>query len=99
MIAVLSKFAVANGLAEQVKDAFRNRSHSVDQFPGFVRIEALSPLRAPYEMWLITHWEDQLSYQRWHRSHLCCESHAGIPKGLKLVPSATQLRFFDFMCW
>ena len=56
-------------------------------------MEALSPLRAPNEIWLTTYREDQLSYQRWHRSDLYCESHAGIPKGLKLVPSAKQLRF------
>ena len=98
MIVVLSRFAVANDLTAEVKEAFLNRPHSVDQFPGFVRLEVLSPQDAPNEIWLLTCWEDEQSYREWHRSHLYRESHAAIPKGLKLVPSATQLRVFDLVC-
>ena len=97
MISVLSKFVVANDLTDKVKEAFLNRPHSVDQFPGFVRLEVLSPHDSPNEIWLLTHWQDELSYRQWHSSHSYRESHAGIPKGLKLVPSATQLRFFDLV--
>jgi heme-degrading monooxygenase HmoA len=97
MISVLSRFVVANDLTDKVKEAFLNRPHSVDQCPGFVRLEVLSPRDAPNEIWLLTYWEDEWSYREWHSSHSYRESHAGIPKGLKLVPSATQLRFFDLV--
>jgi len=97
MISVLSKFVVANDLTDKVKEAFLNRPHSVDHFPGFVRLEVLSPYDSPNEIWLFTHWQDELSYRQWHSSHSYRESHAGIPKGLKLVPSATQLRLFDLV--
>ena len=97
MISVLSRFVVANDVTDTVKEAFLNRPHLVDQCPGFVRLEVLSPRDSPNEIWLLTHWQDETSYHRWHSSHLYRESHAGIPKGLKLVPSATQLRFFDLV--
>lgn len=97
MISVLSRFVVANDVTDTVKEAFLHRPHLVDQCPGFVRLEVLSPRDSPNEIWLLTHWQDEVSYHRWHGSHLYRESHAGIPKGLKLVPSATQLRFFDLV--
>ena len=97
MISVLSKFVVANDLTDTVKEAFLNRPHFVDQCPGFIRLEVLSPRDSPNEIWLLTHWQDEMSYHLWHTSHRYRESHAGIPKGLKLVPSATQLRFFDLV--
>ena len=98
MIGVLSKFVIANGLADEVKAAFQKRPHSVDHHPGFVRMDVLSPQDAPNEIWLLTYWQSEAEYQQWHRSHSYRESHAGIPKGLKLVRSATQLRFFEFVC-
>ena len=99
MISVLSKFVVANELTDKVKESFLNRPHAVDKFPGFVRLEVLSPHDSPNEIWLLTHWQDELSYRQWHTSHAYRESHAGIPKGLKLVPSATQLRLFDLVAF
>ena len=93
----LSRFVVANGMTGEVKAAFRNRPHLVDGASGFVRMEVLSPLDRPEEIWLITYWSDQASFSAWHRSHLYHESHQGIPKGLKLVPGETEQRGFEFV--
>jgi hypothetical protein len=30
-----------------------------------------------------------------HRSHDYHQSHSGIPKGLKLAPKSTEIRFFE----
>ncbi len=98
MIAVLSRFVVANDLVDDVKSAFLSRPHAVDKFPGFVRLELLSPKQEPKEIWLLTFWQDEESYKEWHQSHLYRESHAGIPRGLKLVPSETRLKLFDVVC-
>src|ERR1700674_177513 len=98
MICVLSRFFIANDLAEEVKAAFRLRPHSVDLHAGFVRMEVLSPQDAPNEIWLLTYWRSEADYREWHRSHAYRASHTGIPKGLKLDPSVTQLRVFDFVC-
>lgn len=98
MFVVLSKFAIANDMAGAVKDAFQDRPHLVDREPGFVRLEVLCPQDEPNEIWLVTYWEDQASFETWHRSHKYHASHRGKPKGLKVVPKSTQLRFFRQIC-
>jgi heme oxygenase (mycobilin-producing) len=91
----LSRFVIANGMAAEVKAAFRNRPHLVDGVSGYVRMDVVSPLDVPEELWLITFWTDQASFDAWHHSHLYRGSHAGIPRGLKLVPAETQIRRFE----
>lgn len=98
MFVALSKFVVANGMIEEVKTAFRNRPHLVDNVEGFVRMEVLVPQDNPNEILLLTYWTDIESYQRWHHSEQHHQSHQGIPKGLKLVPHATEIRLFDHIC-
>jgi heme oxygenase (mycobilin-producing) len=91
---VISKFRVANGKADEVAAAFHARPHLVDDAPGFVRMEVLRPSDDAAEFWLVTHWTDEESFRVWHRSHEYRESHAGIPKGLKLDAAATEVRAF-----
>jgi heme-degrading monooxygenase HmoA len=81
-----------------VKEAFRGRPHLVDGHPGFLRMEVLSPLDQPGEIWLMTYWTDAASFESWHHSHLYHQSHKGIPKGLKLVPGAREIRHFEHVC-
>jgi heme-degrading monooxygenase HmoA len=91
----LSRFTVANGMTAEVKRAFLERPHLVDEAPGFVRMEVMSPVDAPDEIWLLTFWSDEPSFRAWHHGHLYRESHAGIPKGLKLVPKSVEIRYFE----
>lgn len=93
----LSKFVVSNGMEEEVKRAFRTRPHLVDGVPGYLRLEVLSPLDRPAEIWLVTFWTDAGSFHGWHRSHLHHESHRDIPRGLKLISSETALREFEYV--
>src|SRR5437868_6172323 len=95
MFVALSKFAIANGMADEVKVAFSARPHLVDSAQGFYRLDVLSPRDMPNEIWLITYWQDETSFKTWHKSHLYRDSHQGIPKGLKLIPSETEIRYFD----
>ena len=90
----LSKFKVRNGMEAEVRDAFLRRPHLVDEAEGFVRMDVVSPTADEAEFWLLTWWQDEASFREWHHSHLYRESHAGIPKGLKLVPEATELLTF-----
>ncbi len=94
----LSRFTVAGEMTEQVKRAFLERPHLVDGADGFVRLEVLSPLDCPDEIWLFTYWADENSFKIWHHSHLYHESHKAIPKGLKLVPKSASLRYFEPVC-
>lgn len=94
----LSRFTVANGMSEEVRRAFRDRPHLVDGTPGFQRMEVLTPVDAPDEFWLLTWWDDEPSFQAWHRSHHHHDSHRGIPKGLRLIPSRTKIRYLEQVC-
>lgn len=94
----LSRFVIKNDMKAAVREAFIERPHLVDDAPGFLRMEVLSPLENPQEIWLMTFWTDEESFRRWHHSHLYHESHKGIPKGLKLVPKSVELRFFEHIC-
>lgn len=95
--AVVSRFTVANGTTDEVKRAFANRPHRVDSADGFVRMDVISPVDLPDEIWLLTYWTDEDSYRRWHRSHAYHESHQGIPRGVKLVPRSAAIRFFEYV--
>jgi len=94
----LSKFVIANDMTVEVKEAFRQRPHLVDDQPGFVRMEVFSPLDRPEEIWLVTFWTDAESFKLWHHSHLYHQSHEGIPKGLKLIPGEQEIRHFEHVC-
>lgn len=94
----LSRFTIANDMTAEVRKAFINRPHLVDGAPGFLRMEVISPVDAPQEIWLITYWADEHSYREWHRSHSYRDSHHGIPAGLRLDPRGTEIRYFDHIC-
>jgi heme oxygenase (mycobilin-producing) len=95
MFVALSKFLIANDMTPAVKQAFRNRPHTVESVAGFVRLEVLSPEARSEEIWLITYWTSREAFECWHRSDDYKHSHLGIPKGLKLVPKQTTLTFFE----
>ncbi len=94
----LSRFAVANGMTGEVKKAFRSRPHLVEEAEGFVRLDVISPVDAPNELWLITYWRDEECFRKWHHSPRHKESHRGMPRGLKLDPAATEIRYFEHVC-
>jgi len=93
----ISRFRVANGMESEVAEAFRERPHKVESAPGFIRMDVLSPSEDAAEFWLVTYWADEESFRVWHRSHEYRDSHAYIPKGLKLDAAATQLRSFRYV--
>lgn len=95
MFVALSRFTIANDMAAEVREAFQARAHLVDRESGFISMEVMSPIDDPKEVWLVTRWTDEASYRAWHRSHTYHESHARIPRGLKLVPKSTQIKFFE----
>lgn len=95
LFVAISKFAVANGMTVEVKEAFVKRPHLVDSAEAFVRMDVLSPKDTPDEIWLLTYWSNEESFKSWHKSHMYRDSHKGIPKGLKLDPTVTEIRHFD----
>ena len=95
MIVALSRFTIANDMSEQVREAFRQRPHLVDEATGFLGMEVMSPVDSHAEIWLVTRWRDEASYRSWHRGHDYHAAHKGIPKGLKLTPGSASVRLFE----
>lgn len=91
----ISRFTVANGMQEQVRQAFAERPHLVDESPGFLRMEVARPTGDDSEFWLMTWWTDKESFQSWHHGHSYRESHKGIPKGLRPDPKRTSMVHLD----
>lgn len=91
MFVALSRFVVRNGMEDDVRAAFEERPHLVDLAPGFIRMEVLRPRERSEEFWLMTWWKDEASFDAWHKSHAYKDSHAGIPRGLKLVPGEQRI--------
>jgi heme oxygenase (mycobilin-producing) len=81
-----------------VKEAFLNRPHLVDEEPDFLSLEVLNPFDRPEEIWLVTYWTDAENFRRWHHSHLYQQAHRGIPKGVKFVPGTMEIRHFERVC-
>lgn len=95
MLMVISRFSVANGMSDAVREAFLNRPHLVEKTAGFIRMEVANPTNDPAEFWLMTWWRDKAAFDAWHGSHAYHDSHIGIPKGLKLDPTRTAITHFD----
>ena len=96
MILALSRFTIASDeMIAPMREAFLQRPHQVDQAAGFIRMEVVSPLDQPREFWLLTWWNTAADFEAWHHSHAYHDSHAGIPKGLKLVPKSTEIRLLE----
>jgi heme-degrading monooxygenase HmoA len=95
MFVALSRFIIANDMADEVRAAFRERPHLVDRALGYLGMEVMSPVGNASEVWLVTRWSDEQSYRAWHRGHDYHESHKGIPKGLKLVPGSAEVSLFE----
>ena len=93
----LSQFTVANGMEDEVVQAFKDRPHLVDSAAGFIRMEVMRPTDAPEQFWLMTWWTDESSYRVWHRGHTYHESHQQIPKGLKLVPRTAKITCLELV--
>lgn len=93
MFLAISRFAIANAMEEEVRDAFRRRPHHVDRAQGFIRMEVANPTDNDQEFWLLTWWQEEKDFQAWHHSHAYRDSHAGMPKGLKLDPERTKMLY------
>ncbi|HVG17831.1 MAG TPA: antibiotic biosynthesis monooxygenase [Blastocatellia bacterium] len=91
MILAISRFKVINGLEQEVKEAFFNRPRLVDKVAGFLGMETFTLAADPTIFYLLTRWTDAGSFWRWHSSEAHRVSHKGIPRGLKLDPSFTEI--------
>jgi PAS domain S-box-containing protein len=91
VILAMSRFKVANGMEGAVAEAFANRPGLVDGWPGFLGLETFTDITDRSVFHLVTRWTDQAAFHAWHHSAAHRASHRGMPKGLRLDPSYTEL--------
>jgi len=95
VIQAISRFRVRNGLEAAVRDAFFVRPHLVDHAPGFLGMEVYTDASDQTIFYLLTRWTDADSFRHWHASDAHRLSHRGIPRGIKLDPTFTQVLILD----
>ena len=95
MIMVESRFRVANGMEDDVRNAFLNRPGLVDGVTGFLGMEVYAASDDTCVFHLVTRWTDHDAYDSWHRSDAHHHSHAFIPRGLKLDAAFTRLTVLE----
>lgn len=78
-------------MEQAVAEAFSNRPGLVDAWPGFLGLETFTDTNDPAVFYLATRWTHRAAFHEWHHSAAHRESHQGMPKGLRLDPSETQL--------
>jgi diguanylate cyclase (GGDEF)-like protein len=91
VVTIISRFRVRNGLEEEVRAAFLNRPRLVENAPGFCGIEVLTDAADPSVFLLITRWSGEETFRAWHGGEAHRQSHALIPRGLKLDSSFTSV--------
>lgn len=96
MFVAMSRFRVRRGQEDMVRESFTNRPMRVDDQPGFIRMEVLSPTEQTNEFWLITMWSDRESFETWHAHHLK-EAHSAMPRGLKVEKGSRDLQYLELV--
>jgi heme-degrading monooxygenase HmoA len=91
MILAVSRFRVLNGREVDVKEAFFDRPHLLDNVPGFLGMETFTETDNEAAFYHITRWTDQDSFRRWQSSPAHHQSHQGMLKGLRLDPAFTRI--------
>ena len=91
MVTVISRFKVSNGMEEEVRTAFLSRPRLVENAVGFCGLDVLTDGQDSSIFLLLTRWTDEASFRAWHRSESHQQSHALIPKGLKLDAAFTKV--------
>jgi heme-degrading monooxygenase HmoA len=72
----INAIEVPEGAGPELERRFANRLHAVDGQPGFISFELLRPVSGDNRYFVLTHWEDEASFQAW-RNGPAIEAHAG----------------------
>ena len=71
----INAIEVPEGAGPELERRFANRLHAVDGQPGFISFELLRPVSGDNRYFVLTHWEDEASFQTW-RNGPAIEAHA-----------------------
>ena len=72
----INAIEVPEGAEAELEKRFANRLHAVDNEPGFISYELLRPTGGETRYFVMTHWEDEESFQKWMAGS-AKEAHSG----------------------
>ena len=72
----INAIEVPEGAGPELEKRFANRLHAVDDQPGFLSFELLRPVAGESRYFVVTHWEDEESFQKW-REGPAMAAHSG----------------------
>jgi heme oxygenase (mycobilin-producing) len=61
----INAIEVPEGAGPELERRFADRLHAVDGQPGFLSFELLRPVSGDNRYFVVTHWEDDESFQAW----------------------------------
>jgi len=79
MFIFISHLSVPEGDRTELERHFRERSHLVDGFPGFLYLQLLRPQAGEASHTFLTAWESREAFSRYMRSREHAASHAREP--------------------
>jgi heme-degrading monooxygenase HmoA len=84
-----------NALGEQFVEALDGRSHLVDGFPGFQRLEVLSPAKSGGDYVLATWWASRDDLRRWLKSREHADTHERTPDTLRPYLRTARVEVYE----
>ena len=88
----INAIEVPEGAGPELEKRFANRLHAVDGQPGFLSFELLRPVAGETRYFVLTHWEDEDSFQAWLKGP-AMEAHSG--ERARPVASGSALLEFE----
>jgi heme-degrading monooxygenase HmoA len=82
-------------LGESFAAALADRSHLVDRFPGFQRLEVLLPAKQDGDWVLATWWDSRDDLRRWLRSDEHERTHQRAPAELHPYLRSARVEIFE----
>ncbi|MFI0432048.1 MAG: antibiotic biosynthesis monooxygenase family protein [Candidatus Nanopelagicales bacterium] len=86
----INVLTVPEGAGDTLEQRFAGRAGMVEQSPGFVSFELLRPAAGTDDYLVVTHWQDEASYQSWLASREFSAGHGGRP-----AASGSQIWTFE----
>lgn len=82
-------------LGETFVTALDDRSHLVDAFPGFQRLEVLAPAKQGGDWVLATWWDSRDDLRRWLRSDEHRDTHTRTPESIRPFLRSARVEVFE----
>jgi heme-degrading monooxygenase HmoA len=96
MFIFISHLTVPAGDHDELERHFRERSHLVDGFPGFLYLQLMKPQSGDATHTFLTAWRDREAFREYMRSDAHATSHSREPREI-MERSAVRHEAFDVL--